>query len=398
MKKVAVIAVILVGIIAVIIGIYLVLPDDTKQSLVESLFSDAPACDGGPYFTSVPIDTQYLRSSIPLGNLNPSGHTFPTDHIYFNFTDDAQDIPVYAPGDVTVTTISSSENLWANPPFTDYSINFRVCEDIEAYYIHVHDLSPTLAQAFAEHADEDCDTYETGGRTFRNCWAEVEVPVGAGELVAHTARAGQTNFDMGLYDYSRDAQAMANPARWEAGRDSYLYTRCPIDYYTTDIKQTLAATFGDWGDDPEIQPRTIEPVCGTIAQDVPGTAAGIWFLATETDTPTREDPHLALVHDNIDPTLGTHSIGTSLAELGIPSGVYYYQPTHSGAYNREISEVTPGQTVYCYDGYGGAVTDFTDRAILIQLADRRTLRMGPAPDSSCGDGPWELGAYREFVR
>jgi hypothetical protein len=59
-----------------------------------------------------------------------------------------------------------------------------------------------------------------------------------------------------------------------------------------------------------------------------------------------EDPHLALVHDNLDPTVGVFSIGTSLATA---TGAWRFTPEHSGTHNREFSEITPGDTIYCFD-------------------------------------------------
>lgn len=54
--------------------------------------------------------------------------------------------------------------------------------------------------------------------------------------------------------------------------------------------------------------RIIAPTCGTIMQDIAGTAQGRWFF----DTSSGEDRHLALVHDNVDPRVGVFSVGTSL--------------------------------------------------------------------------------------
>ena len=43
-------------------------------------------------FTTYPVDFERIRSITPLGNLNPPGHTFPTDHMYFNID------PLYSDG------------------------------------------------------------------------------------------------------------------------------------------------------------------------------------------------------------------------------------------------------------------------------------------------------------
>ncbi|MBN2029589.1 hypothetical protein JW824_05035 [bacterium] len=38
-------------------------------------------------FTHAPVDTSKIAQATPLGNLNPPGHTFLTDHIYFYLND-----------------------------------------------------------------------------------------------------------------------------------------------------------------------------------------------------------------------------------------------------------------------------------------------------------------------
>lgn len=66
-----------------------------------------PARSGGPLvFRASPLDEGDIRFIVPLGNLNPPGHTFPSDHTYFYnrippAPPDAP-VPVRAPGDGTV--------------------------------------------------------------------------------------------------------------------------------------------------------------------------------------------------------------------------------------------------------------------------------------------------------
>jgi hypothetical protein len=45
--------------------------------------------------------------------------------------------------------------------------------------------------------------------------------------------------------------------------------------------------------------RTAEPVCGQLMQDVPGSAQGRWYMGSS----DMDDRNLALVHDNVIPTL-----------------------------------------------------------------------------------------------
>ncbi|MCH7493047.1 hypothetical protein IID19_05735 [Patescibacteria group bacterium] len=350
-------------------------------------------------FTVSPIDLENFESIVPLGNLSPPAHTFPTDHIYFNFKEGVQDIPVYAPGDVTITEISSTYQSWADPPYTDYSINFSLCEGVSAYFIHVQSLTAKLQQAFDENKG-GCESYETGDRAVTNCRAGVKIEVTAGEILAQTARQGQHNFDLGVYDFNQEPWAFANPDRWARNRSNYSNTRCPLDYYAGELKEKLFATLGDgnyggYG----IGVRTIEPICGTVGQDVPGTAQGVWFLKNSASgMHVGEDQHIALVHDNFDPTKGALSLGIALEDLGIPSRVYFFVPEHEGLYNRELSEIQAGSDVYCFNGQGGAGNNFYQIPILIQLVDATTIKIGKLNALDCETGPWALGQFVEFER
>ena len=328
---------------------------DNFLSSIFSNIDNSNTCTTSTFFSASPIDIENIDSIIPLGNLSPSSHTFPTDHIYFNFKDGVQDIPVYSPGDLTITNISSSYNSWADPPYTDYTINFSPCDGVDAYYIHTHSLSEKLQKAFDENKGDDCNTYETGGRTYTSCWVEININVTAGETIAQTARKGQGNFDMGIYDMNKEPWIFANTERWKQNRDNYPYTMCPIDYYTTDLKNILYNKFEGF----DGQPRTIEPICGTVGQDIPGTAQGVWFLkGTALDAKEGEDKHIALVHSNFDPNQGILSLGISLENIDIPSSLYNFTPTHEGNYNRELNEIKPSNEVYCYDSYGGNASNF----------------------------------------
>lgn len=63
-------------------------------------------------FRASPLDESEIRFIVPLGNLNPPGHTFPSDHIYFYNripnTPFPGAVPVYAPGDGRVQFILQS--------------------------------------------------------------------------------------------------------------------------------------------------------------------------------------------------------------------------------------------------------------------------------------------------
>lgn len=361
-------------------------------------------CEAEPPFTVAPLAEADFIGIVPLGNLNPPPHTFPTDHIYFYVrrTDPANPasppatVSVYAPGDAWVTEIDSSENLSAVPPYTDYRVRFSPCREVEIYYGHVQSLPEQLARKFAA-AEGECDTYTTGGQTYRSCRKRMHVRVRAGEAVG-TAGAGRQNaLDVGAFDARIAPLAYANPARFHAnstGFDSF-HVVCPVDYFAEPVRSTLRARFG-YG----ARHRTAEPLCGEVEQDEPGTAQGIWFVAGTTET-YPEDPHLALVHDNIDPTQPAFSVGQSLSRAGLPAesrlnpGVYIFAPEAAGQRNREFRDLAVDGQVYCYD----TLQYHLGGIVLVQVTSAATLRIERQAAAGCGAGPWAFtSAYTDFVR
>jgi hypothetical protein len=173
---------------------------------------------------------------------------------------------------------------------------------------------------------------------------------------------GQWALDFGARDERAPALQWANQARWENGAGDIIYTACVSDAYEATLKLTLEGRFGKVGN-----PRTTPPVCGTIEQDIPGTAQGVWFLSTaDVNSIYPEDPHIALVHDNYDPSQGVLSIGTSVPDA---SGKHLFTPTAAGAVNREFSGIShTDSTIYCYPLQPSG-------ALLLQMAGETSLNL-----------------------
>jgi hypothetical protein len=297
---------------------------------------------------------------------------------------------VYSPGAITIYQVAASEYLRATPPFTDYTVRFSPCGGVQAYYYHVGALSADL-QAKIGTINQYCSMYADGSTYY--CTKSVNIKMSAGELLGTiTGRVGSsfTTLDFGLYDHNQSALAFISPARQFPDEP---YTRCPVDYYTEPLKTLLTARFGRY-DGSEL--RTAPPVCGEIMQDLPGTAQGLWYVpGTPQSTVQDVSPHLALVHDNVNPSTGVFSVGTSMSASSLPGTQYYFSPSSSGHVNLDFNRVTSDGTVYCYDAF----TNLLNSIILLQLPTSSTLTIERQTAASCGSGPWTFtGNASSFVR
>ena len=339
--------------------------------------SNLSLCGSAELFTAFPMALADLRGLVPLGNLNPSGHTFPTDHIYFyiRLTDPSDNssgpvsVNVYAPGNIRITEVEATEHLSADPSYTDYTIIFYPCEELRAYFGHVQSLSSSLS-AQVGYFTSNCETYSTGGEDFRSCSKTVSIDITAGTLLGTTGRTGQLALDFGAYDSRITPTAFANQSRFTT---SYPYSVCPIDYFSASLKSDLSARFSSY---TGATLRTATPVCGEVGQDISETAQGLWFLPNTATYP--EDPHLALAHDNVTPSTAVFSVGTSLT--GVSSGVYTFTPVDSGVINRDFGDVTADGNRYCYETAEGTV-------FMLQLASATTLHIQKLSEANCNSIP-----------
>lgn len=324
--------------------------DDSSTSSTASM----PSCGTNySFFDHDPTEMNHFSNITPLGNLNPSGHVFPTDHIYF-YHSGSSTSQVFAPGKVRVTRISVSQNKTAGT--TDYSIYFKPCSELEFYYLHLSTVSEKIKSAILAPFSGD-STYSTGGSTYRNYGKDVDISVESGEAVG--TFTGRYAFDMGAHD-SRTTLNFINPN----ARPNSIHTVCPLDYYSGGLKATLYNYLGG----STSRKRTVAPICGTVDQDVAGTAQGVWLLSGTTKV-NGEDQHLALVHDNVDPTKAVFSIGTSIGASGLSSGVYSFAPS-SGSYNNDFNSITADGNIHCF-----RATSNTTVTIILQLTSPTAMKI-----------------------
>lgn len=354
---------------------------DSNPPVGDEVAALLPACPAGTPFTILPTDMNMIGGIDPLGHVQPTGHTFPTDHIYYySSTTTAYTPPVYAPGDIHITEIDSTRYLNASPIFTDYALTFYACSNLRGVYAHVRTLTADLQSRLSGGAQR-CTTYSTGGSSFERCEFPTDIALSAGDLIGYVHTSG--TLDFGMSDTLTTPIPYVSPNR----RGPYqLYTVCPIDYFTAGPKATMEAKLGRFDGGYR---RVTAPICGTINQDVANTAKGYWYHPGSPDSP--EDPHLALIDNNVYAPKQTISVGNALTG----GSIWYIVATgSSGFVNRDFSQVTSDGNIYCYDAFFDPLDQalFSVPVFLIQMPTATTLKIERSALTSCGSGPWTFGS------
>lgn len=374
------------------------------------LASDLPSCGSRKdLFTALPLKAGDFSHITPLGLLSPTAHTMPTPHLYFNVrlsnprNQNALpvEVPAFAPGDMMIREIAFTDAR-NRDDFDDSDVKFSVCRDVVGYLDHLKTLAPKLKAAFDAGQTIRCDDYTltypapVGAVNFRFCRKAVDLRVAAGEQIGTAGgSSGQRVYDFGLFDRRAPAGRVANPARWRFGRAHFPHVVCGVEYFTAALRAQLEPFLG--GNPSYEGPRTIEPRCGSVLQDLPGTAQGVW-VPPGIDIIGHEPPLLALVHDNVDPRVPVFSVGDRLQDLGIPHGKYTFTPRSDGRVNRDFPDVRADGQVSCFETKEQQRFQKNVTTLLVTLPNETTLRIGPGPAGSCGAGPWPLTKFVEFQR
>lgn len=346
-------------------------------------------------FTVSPVALADVNGWVPLGNLAPPGHLFPTDHqyLYVNSPENRatiRQVTVVSPGAITIT--SAHRTHYSNTDTYDYAFDFYPCDEVRGSFGHVTTITPSLLQRMGAF-DQQCDSYTLNGLvTFDNCYTRpIAVKVAAGDTIGTTGGQG-TSFalDFGLIDRRTPDIVFANPSRWTADGGGYDHRHVApaSDYFTEPVRSAIRNKLGMFNG---LRQRTVEPVGGTIASDVAGTAQGVWVNPARPLYP--ENSHLAIVPDNVDPARIGVSMGTS--QPGFDAGLYYVDPVAAGRINRHPAQITSDGTIYCYDlGYSYGV-------LLLRMEDAATLRVEGRPGTTtcAAEQPWSFGpAAFTYVR
>ena len=217
-------------------------------------------------FTFAPMDVGSVTQIVPLGNMNPPGHTLPTNHIYFMHP--AANFVVTAPAGGTIVDVRHD---------ADDSISVQATP-AQMYYLYHLLLDPGIA---------------TGGKVTAGQRLGVTIAVSGG------LDLGLLNSDVTLF--------FVQPGRYSA---LTLHTDGPLKFFTDTIRATML---------PKVQ-RNGDEKDGKINFDVAGRLSGNWFLEglpiADTENVVNGPKHLSFARDVLDPAAVRISIGGTIATAG----------------------------------------------------------------------------------
>jgi hypothetical protein len=233
--------------------------------------------------TCPPMNISDFLYATPLGNLNPPGHTFPSDHVYFYWANPDHRTPgdmsimrsVYAPGSGTVSWVYGP-----TPPSVDAKFMVKMTKTFSYYLDHIV-LDPGI---------------------------KVGVLIKAGQFVGTTSPQSYA-IDLGIMNDEITLRGFAVPARYPY---QTIHTDSPYKYFVQPLRDSLYAKVTRSGPDKD----------GKIDYDVIGKLAGGWFLkglpAGEASTNSDAWPkQLAFVYDMNTPGAARISIGGTLTMRGV---------------------------------------------------------------------------------
>jgi hypothetical protein len=281
-----------------------------------------------PTFTASPLGLGVLRSVIPLGNLNPPGHSFPTNHVYFNWRDQidttvaASLLPtVYAPASGTIASITRRSNG------ADGTITLHYNRQFYFYVDHVS-VDADLAVG---------DSVSAGQR------------IGVGSSLT-------VGVDLGVMNFDRVPQFFLAPLRTTF---ESRYGDSPLRYFAEPLKTSLDA----------LVLTTAADKNGAYALDQAGHLVGNWYVVGLAEDQTSESAwtkQLAFAYDESDPSRIVVAIGGTLA---VTAGQYTVRGN-----SPDPAAVTTSNGIVAYTLVTVPLSSQVPGTLLVQLIDDFTLR------------------------
>ena len=310
---------------------------------------EAPCVDRP--LTALPIARANLAGTVPLGHINVPEHTIPTDHVYLllpGYSDGASpSVPLSSPGDLKLFRVTRTryDVVGDTESYSDWGLVFSVCDGRELRFGHVSTVSDEIVEA-TTGATERCNSYGYDARQFEYCsfelydtWERLDVRVIFEEGDPICTLGGlttpNTQLDVWAYDYNLGPMAFINLDRQPSDAQHAV---CGFDWFVEDLRLLM------YGMRQELSGRVADAAigCGTIVQDLPGTAKGIWYTVQEVQGDWMDN--LALVDDN---TRSDHQL-IAVASTLTDASDWIFKKTTSGRINLDFAKVEAGSGIYCY--------------------------------------------------
>ncbi|HZR23340.1 MAG TPA: hypothetical protein VFA59_07130 [Vicinamibacterales bacterium] len=245
-------------------------------------FSVSPPSGGVAQFTVIPVDLTVRDSLTALGNLNPPGHTLPTDHVYFYQGSLSTLNPFGAGGTRTVRAPTTGAVLqMLAGSLGEYKVVFIVTPTFQYYFDH---LVPRAGLAV--------------GQT-----------VNAGDIVGTSS----TTLDLGAFDYTTTLTGFVTSSRYG---DQTLHCVSPWKYFVEPLRSQVYSFV--------YRAPTAPDRDGKIDFDIPGRLVGAWYDPSVPSTggdaswgPSSWPKSMTFAYDYYDPSQVRIAIGGTIAAPGV---------------------------------------------------------------------------------
>jgi hypothetical protein len=317
-------------------------------------FTNIPAPSGGvAQFTVIPVAPVPGLSLTALGNLNPPGHTVPTDHVYFYSWDLSNRFPPTPTGTRAVyMPATGAAMLVLHQSGAEYKIMYRVTEN---FYFYLDHMVPSFVPKVGDI-------------------------VTAGTQIGTTSPGG--GLDLGAFDMSVTLNGFISPARYA---EQSLHVVSPWKYFTPTLQAQLY---------PQVyRSPTASDKDGRIDFSIEGKLVGDWYLQGMPVDSSRGSygwsRSLAFVYDYYDPT----SVRISFGGITGQAGVWAIE---SSAPRPETVSVASG--VVSYKLYSGFDIGFPSQGVLlVQMINDSTIKVEQFMGTSVGTPQFDASAWT-FVR
>lgn len=385
-------------------------------TLVLNLIPSVAFAEDCPLMTTFPFSE--VRSLHPLGLIYPGGsHVFPEARVYVALNGDGgspvqqQVIDVVAPASILITSVQrvfyadrGGDAVYG----VRFSIDDKNCDGLSFFIGQIEDLDSAVSSALS--------TWPSGcsysSSTTVSCFQSVSVSMGEGDPMGWagggTGTGGANNthaIEFIAYDQD-NPQNFVVPSHYNpASPNSFLYARCPLDYFDSSIVSSYSNMWGisDLATGNFYVTRTASPVCGELSYDPVSPASfaqGNWFLETSSfpGDAFNASKHVSLGKDPITPSI-------PIIASGAWNDAFTFSPVNTtGLVNLRLDLLVPS-AYYCYENlsqYQGGGGSSVSGRIILKVSSETTIsidRQPGATDCSLGPSDWNFTSNaKEYIR